>query len=120
VFVLLLTSSGSLIYRYAEAEKTNGRWAMAGVAGIMGQELLGVTPKWYEAGAKEYSIDFLPLLALEFIFMGFFETKRYQGYKNTGSVRPALPIERMHNTAGTLCCPSRAATACCFKTRLFT
>jgi len=70
---------------YAEAEKTNGRWAMAGVAGIMGQELLGVTPKWFEAGAKEYPIDPLPLLALEFIFLGFLETKRYQGYKNTGS-----------------------------------
>lgn len=73
--------------RYAEAEKTNGRWAMAGVAGIMGQELLGVTPKWFEAGAKPYPIDPLPLLALEFIFLGFLETKRYQGYKNTGSVR---------------------------------
>jgi Chlorophyll A-B binding protein len=73
--------------RYAEAEKTNGRWAMAGVVGILGQEALGVTPKWFEAGAKEYPIDFLPLLALEFAFMGFFELKRYQGFKNTGSVR---------------------------------
>ena len=27
---------------YAEAEKTNGRWAMMAVAGILGQELLGV------------------------------------------------------------------------------
>lgn len=70
---------------YAEAEKTNGRWAMAGVAGILGQELLGVEPKWFEAGSKEYSIDFLPLLAIEFLVMGFLETKRYQGFKNTGS-----------------------------------
>eukprot|EP01025_Chloroclados_australasicus_P031320 TRINITY_DN3169_c0_g1_i1.p1 TRINITY_DN3169_c0_g1~~TRINITY_DN3169_c0_g1_i1.p1 ORF type:complete len:273 (-),score=28.18 TRINITY_DN3169_c0_g1_i1:220-936(-) len=70
---------------YAEAEKTNGRWAMAGVAGIMGQELLGVTPKWFEAGAKKYDIDFLPLLAIEFAVLGFLELKRYQGFKNTGS-----------------------------------
>lgn len=27
---------------YAEAERTNGRWAMMAVAGILGQELLGV------------------------------------------------------------------------------
>jgi light-harvesting complex I chlorophyll a/b binding protein 5 len=31
---------------YAEAEKTNGRWAMMAVAGILGQELLGVDAKW--------------------------------------------------------------------------
>lgn len=70
---------------YAEAEKTNGRWAMMAVAGIMGQELLGVEPKWFEAGGKEYSIDTLPLLAIEFAVLGFLETKRYQGFKNTGS-----------------------------------
>lgn len=70
---------------YAEAEKTNGRWAMMAVAGIMGQELLGVSPKWFEAGGKEYDIDFLPLLAIEFATLGFLETKRYQGFKTTGS-----------------------------------
>jgi light-harvesting complex I chlorophyll a/b binding protein 5 len=63
---------------------------MMGVAGMMGQELLGVTPKWFEAGAKEYDIDFAPLLAIEFIVLGFLETKRYQGFKETGSVRPPL------------------------------
>jgi hypothetical protein len=36
---------------YAEAEKTNGRWAMAAVAGILFTELLG-KPKWFEAGAE--------------------------------------------------------------------
>eukprot|EP01024_Parvocaulis_polyphysoides_P074147 TRINITY_DN9566_c0_g1_i10.p2 TRINITY_DN9566_c0_g1~~TRINITY_DN9566_c0_g1_i10.p2 ORF type:complete len:164 (+),score=36.91 TRINITY_DN9566_c0_g1_i10:183-674(+) len=70
---------------YVEAEKTNGRWAMMAVAGIMGQELLGVTPKWFEAGAKDYGIPFLPLLAIEAVIMGFLETKRYQGFKETGS-----------------------------------
>lgn len=64
---------------------------MMGVAGIMGQELLGVTPKWFEAGGKEYDIDFLPLLAIEFVVFGFLETKRYQGFKTTGSVR-VLPL----------------------------
>lgn len=40
--------------RYVEAEKTNGRWAMIGVAGILGQEILGVEPKWFLAGQKDY------------------------------------------------------------------
>lgn len=71
---------------------------MMGVAGIMGQELLGVSPKWFEAGGKEYDIDFLPLLAIEFATLGFLETKRYQGFKNTGSVRASLP--------SSACCPS--------------
>nr|DAA05900.1 TPA_inf: chloroplast light-harvesting complex I protein precursor Lhca9 [Acetabularia acetabulum] len=70
---------------YVEAEKTNGRWAMMAVAGILGQELLGVTPKWFEAGAKDYGIPFFPLLAMEAIILGFLETKRYQGFKTTGS-----------------------------------
>lgn len=70
---------------YQEAEKTNGRWAMMAVAGILGQELLGVEPAWFEAGAKDYGVATAPLLAIEFLIMGFLETKRYQGFKNTGS-----------------------------------
>lgn len=70
---------------YAEAEKTNGRWAMMAVVGILGQELLGVTPKWYEAGAKEYDIPNTPLVAIEATVMGFLETKRYIGFKQTGT-----------------------------------
>lgn len=56
------------------------------VAGILGQELLGVTPAWWEAGAKEYDIPAVPLTAIEFTIMGFLETKRYQGFKQTGTV----------------------------------
>jgi light-harvesting complex I chlorophyll a/b binding protein 5 len=70
---------------YVEGEKTNGRWAMMAVLGIMGQELLGVEPKWFEAGAKEYDIPPLPLTAIEFLVIGFLETKRWQGFKETGS-----------------------------------
>ncbi|PNW81164.1 hypothetical protein CHLRE_07g344950v5 [Chlamydomonas reinhardtii] len=70
---------------YAEAEKTNGRWAMMAVAGILGQELLGVTPAWWEAGAKEYDIPAQALTPIEFIVMGFLEIKRYQGFKQTGT-----------------------------------
>lgn len=38
--------------RLAEGEKTNGRWAMMAVLGIMGQDLLGVQPAWYLHGEK--------------------------------------------------------------------
>ena len=36
---------------YAEAEKTNARWAMAAVAGILFTEVLG-KPAWFEVRAS--------------------------------------------------------------------
>ena len=48
----LYTSAQPLDCRFAEGEKTNGRWAMAAVVGILGQEILGVTPAWYLHGEK--------------------------------------------------------------------
>jgi len=68
---------------YAEAEKTNGRWAMAACAGILFTELLGKT-KWFEAGAEEYWMPNNALIAIEAVVMGFFELKRFQGWKETG------------------------------------
>merc|ERR1711977_730131 len=68
---------------YVEAEKTHGRWAMAAVVGILGQESFGLG-KWFEAGAKDYGFPLLPLIAIQFLVMGFLETKRYQGFKKTG------------------------------------
>ncbi|KAG2492026.1 hypothetical protein HYH03_009755 [Edaphochlamys debaryana] len=70
---------------YVEAEKTNGRWAMMAVVGILGQELLGVTPKWWAVGDKSYDIDPAPLHAISFTIFGFLENKRFQGYKQTGT-----------------------------------
>jgi len=69
---------------YAEAEKTNGRWAMAAVAGILFTEVLG-KGNWYEAGAQEYWMANGPLLAVEAVIMGFLELKRFQGWKETGT-----------------------------------
>eukprot|EP00798_Chlamydomonas_sp_ICE-L_P023352 gene23352-30604_t len=70
---------------YQEAEKTNGRWAMMAVAGILGQEALGVTPKWFMAGAAEYDLPISAQLPVLFATLGFLETKRLQGYKETGT-----------------------------------
>merc|ERR1711897_14492 len=71
---------------YQEAELMNGRFAMIGALGIMGGEVLGAYKDvtWYEAGAKGYDIPILPLVAVQAVVMGFLETKRYQGFKNTG------------------------------------
>lgn len=70
---------------YVEAEKTNGRWAMMAVAGILGQELLGVPVKWYEAGQAEYTLPVIAQIPILFLVMGFLETKRYIGFKETGT-----------------------------------
>eukprot|EP00195_Chlamydomonas_chlamydogama_P016877 CAMPEP_0202890088 /NCGR_PEP_ID=MMETSP1392-20130828/600_1 /ASSEMBLY_ACC=CAM_ASM_000868 /TAXON_ID=225041 /ORGANISM="Chlamydomonas chlamydogama, Strain SAG 11-48b" /LENGTH=216 /DNA_ID=CAMNT_0049573579 /DNA_START=75 /DNA_END=725 /DNA_ORIENTATION=- len=70
---------------YVEAEKTNGRWAMAAVAGILGQELLGVDAKWFEAGAKDYDLPVIAQIPILFLVMGFLETKRFQGWKESGT-----------------------------------
>lgn len=40
---------------------------MMAVAGILGQELLGVQPAWWDAGAKDYGVPMTPLLAVEFL-----------------------------------------------------
>merc|ERR1711977_603402 len=45
---------------------------------------MGGAGKWFEAGAKEYNFPLLPLIAIEFLIMGFLETKRHQGFKETG------------------------------------
>uniref|UniRef100_A0AC62AEM5 Lhca9 n=1 Tax=Dunaliella tertiolecta TaxID=3047 RepID=A0AC62AEM5_DUNTE len=70
---------------YVEAEKTNGRWAMMAVTGILGQELLGVPAKWYEAGAAEYDLPVQAQVPILFLVMGFLETKRFQGFRETGT-----------------------------------
>lgn len=48
---------------------------------FMTQEILGVEPKWFEAGAKPYWLNLYSLTALEFLLFGALELKRYQGWK---------------------------------------
>mmetsp|Transcript_11515 Transcript_11515/g.29267 ORF Transcript_11515/g.29267 Transcript_11515/m.29267 type:complete len:266 (-) Transcript_11515:681-1478(-) len=71
---------------YKEAELMNGRFAMIGAAGILGTEILGVSGKWYERGAMEYTLPLLPLIAIQALVMGFLETKRLEGFNETGEV----------------------------------
>lgn len=69
---------------YREAELTNGRWAMAAVAGILFTELVG-KPKWFEAGAQEYALPSNALVAIEVAVLAVLEAKRYEGFKKTGA-----------------------------------
>ena len=63
--------------------KCNLPQAMAAVAGILATDLLGL-PKWYEAGAQQYGIPPIALLAIMAPIMGFLETKRLEGFLATG------------------------------------
>jgi hypothetical protein len=69
---------------YAEAEKTNGRWAMAACAGILFTDAVGL-PNWVNAGAEADLVLPLPtLIGLEVVIFALLEYKRYEGFKKTG------------------------------------
>ncbi|KAG1680133.1 hypothetical protein FOA52_000246 [Chlamydomonas sp. UWO 241] len=78
---------------YRQAELMHARWAMLGVAGILGQELANPTQFWYDAAMPAN----LPepfnkptalggLLAFQFCMMHFVEVRRWMDYKNFGCV----------------------------------
>lgn len=77
---------------------------MMAVVGILGAELLGVPTKWYEAGAAEYDLPVIAQVPIFFLVSGFFETKRYIGFKETGTVsrrrRRRLQLGRAALAAG--------------------
>lgn len=81
--------------RFVEGEKTNGRWAMMAVVGILGAEALGVPVKWYEAGAAQYDLPVVAQIPILFMTLGFLETKRYQGFKETGTVSSVQNMQNM-------------------------
>lgn len=77
---------------YRQAELQNARWAMLGCAGILGQEIINPDVFWYEAGLPENlpepfkNINLGGLLAFEFLMMHYVEVRRWQDYRNFGSV----------------------------------
>jgi len=82
---------------FQEAELMNSRWAMMAVAGIVGTEVMGVEPRWWEAGTEDYGFPPLALLAVQLPVMGFLENKRIQGWLATGSsgVNETFPFDPM-------------------------
>lgn len=96
--------------RYRNAELQNGRWAMAGVAGIIipaeltRQGLLNV-PAWYDAGKvyaeSENAIPFGSLLMVQLFLFNFVEIKRWEDIKKPGSQgEPGSFLVRAHEGAG--------------------
>ena len=59
---------------------------MMAVPGILFAEAVGREDKFWLAGTRDYPIPFSALVAIEAVTFGFLELKRYQGYKQTGSV----------------------------------
>lgn len=78
---LCLGSNPDALKWYRQAELQNGRWAMLGVAGILGQEILNPGVFWYTAGQPENipdlefggNVNLGGLLAWEFLLMHFVE-----------------------------------------------
>ncbi|WIA12975.1 hypothetical protein OEZ85_006587 [Tetradesmus obliquus] len=77
---------------YRQSELVHARWAMLGVAGVLGQEILRPDVFWYEAGEPQnlpgpfQNVNMGGLLAWEFLLMHWVEVRRWQDYKNFGSV----------------------------------
>ena len=57
------------------------------MVGILGQELLGRTPEWWNVGAQPQWLPDSALTAIEFFVIGHFELKRYQGWNKHKTVR---------------------------------
>ncbi|KAG2440453.1 hypothetical protein HYH02_010335 [Chlamydomonas schloesseri] len=77
---------------YRQSELQHARWAMLGVAGVLVQEIVKPDVYFYEAGLPQNlpepftNINMGGLLAWEFILMHWVEVRRWQDYKNFGSV----------------------------------
>lgn len=87
-----LSSDPKALAWYRQAELVHSRWAMMGVVGILGQELLNPDVFWYEAGLPKNlpeqvsGLNLGGILAVEFCLMHYVEVRRWQDYKNPGSV----------------------------------
>jgi light-harvesting complex I chlorophyll a/b binding protein 2 len=102
---LELSSDPALRAWYVQAELVHCRWAMLGAAGIFIPELLtkiGIlnTPSWDKAGAATYFADSGTLLIIEFILMGWAESRRWADIARPGSVNTD-PIFTNNKLTGT-------------------
>ncbi|KAG1660133.1 hypothetical protein FOA52_003793 [Chlamydomonas sp. UWO 241] len=82
---------------YQEAELTNGRWAMAAVAGILFTDLVGL-PKFWLAGAETYPLETQTLTAVEVAALGVLEAFRYGNWQKTGAsgLGPVAPFDPLN------------------------
>eukprot|EP00271_Cylindrocystis_brebissonii_P004791 TRINITY_DN1667_c0_g1_i1.p1 TRINITY_DN1667_c0_g1~~TRINITY_DN1667_c0_g1_i1.p1 ORF type:complete len:255 (+),score=44.81 TRINITY_DN1667_c0_g1_i1:218-982(+) len=100
-----LGSDPELLKWFVQAELQNARWAMLAAAGIMIPEFLtsiGIlnTPFWFTAGNETYFADGPTLFAVELIFMGWAEGRRWADILNPGCVNTD-PIFKNNKLTGT-------------------
>ena len=70
-----------------QAELQHARWAMLGVAGMVGPDLAPWdTPSWIEAGKFEYWAPAGPLFFIQMAMMNWAEVRRWQDMKDPGSM----------------------------------
>ncbi|MEW5303270.1 MAG: hypothetical protein WDW36_005977 [Sanguina aurantia] len=102
---LTLGSDPKALRWFRQAELVHARWAMLGVAGILAQEIYRPEVFFYESGLPENlpgpfkNINMGGLLAWEFLLMHFVEVRRWQDYRNPGSVNqdPIFPNNKVPN-----------------------
>lgn len=78
---------------YQQAELQNGRWAMLGVAGILGPEIAtkigiswpGAGVPWYDAGKFDYFAPSSTLTGIEILLFAWVEARRWQDMQKPGS-----------------------------------
>lgn len=80
---LNLAKSPEALKWYVQAELQHARWAMLGVAGVLGAELTGTD--WTTAGAQQYFADPKVLFMVQLFLFHFVEIRRLQDYKKPGS-----------------------------------
>eukprot|EP00270_Netrium_digitus_P005199 TRINITY_DN167_c0_g1_i3.p1 TRINITY_DN167_c0_g1~~TRINITY_DN167_c0_g1_i3.p1 ORF type:complete len:262 (+),score=41.21 TRINITY_DN167_c0_g1_i3:69-854(+) len=100
-----LGSDPELLKWFVQAELVHCRWAMLGAAGIFIPELLtkvGIlnTPFWYTAGEATYFADAPTLFAVELLFMGWAEGRRWMDILSPGSVSTD-PVFKNNKLGGT-------------------
>ncbi len=88
--------------------RRDGRRVGVAVVGILGQELLGRTPEWWNVGAQPQWLPDSALTAIEFFVIGHFELKRYQGWNKHKTVRllvarPLSPGSAFHMLGPSAC-----------------
>lgn len=89
---LALSADPTALKWYRQSELQHARWAMMGCAGILGQELLNPDQFWYEAALPQNlpepftNVNMGGILAFEFLMMHYVEVRRWQDYRNPGSV----------------------------------
>eukprot|EP00897_Mesotaenium_endlicherianum_P001397 jgi/Mesen1/1285/ME000013S00770 len=100
-----LGSEPELLKWFAQAELVHSRWAMLGAAGIFIPDLLthaGIlnVPFWYTAGDQTYFADQITLFAVELLFMGWAEGRRWADIISPGSVNtdPVFPNNKLTGT----------------------